>query len=134
MLARVNRVVAVVACVPLLLSSLPAQEAQAAARPGGLTWGPCAAPGESGGALGSVLKRIGMPRRQRQEPVGSEVECATVRVPLDYAEPYGQQISLAINRIKGTVSPDAGHLGVLLVNPGGPGASGLGLAKYVASS
>jgi pimeloyl-ACP methyl ester carboxylesterase len=62
------------------------------------------------------------------------VECATVRVPLDPLEPLGQQISLALNRVRGSASRDANHLGVLLVNPGGPGASGLGMARYVAAT
>nr|BFE87522.1 hypothetical protein GCM10020093_101230 [Planobispora longispora] len=58
-------------------------------------------------------------------PSDRVVECATLRVPLDYREPY-QTISIALNRIKGTASRDRDHLGALLVNPGGrapPGCS-----------
>ncbi|GAA1019013.1 peptidase [Acrocarpospora pleiomorpha] len=63
----------------------------------------------------------------------SRAECGSVRVPLDPAEPYGQQITIAVNRIKGSAPRDGNHLGVLLVNPGGPGASGTALAAYVAT-
>ncbi|MDH2425244.1 alpha/beta hydrolase [Sphaerisporangium sp. TRM90804] len=66
---------------------------------------------------------------------GAAVECATVKVPLDHSRPGGPTISLALNRIKGSASHDhAGGLGVLLVNPGGPGASGVQLARYVAAA
>jgi pimeloyl-ACP methyl ester carboxylesterase len=50
-------------------------------------------------------------------------ECATVSVPLDYRRPGGQQISLAVSRIR-TARPDI-RRGVLLLIPGGPGNPGL---------
>lgn len=49
--------------------------------------------------------------------------CASVRVPLDYGDPDGRTLSVAISRVPAT-DPDRRH-GVLLANPGGPGASGL---------
>jgi pimeloyl-ACP methyl ester carboxylesterase len=49
--------------------------------------------------------------------------CTTVTVPLDYAEPSGRTIEIAISRIKATGEH---RRGVLLGNPGGPGGSGLG--------
>ncbi|GAB7046224.1 alpha/beta hydrolase [Catenuloplanes indicus] len=53
------------------------------------------------------------------------VQCATVPVPLDYADPDGEQIEIMISRV---ASPNpAKRRGVLLTNPGGPGGSGLGL-------
>lgn len=54
------------------------------------------------------------------------VQCATLRVPLDYAHPKGRQISLALERFRATTRR---RVGSLLVNPGGPGASGLELAE-----
>jgi pimeloyl-ACP methyl ester carboxylesterase len=57
--------------------------------------------------------------------VGERAECATLQVPLDYAHPSGETISLAVSRIPAT-SPDP-HLGSLVVNPGGPGGPGLDL-------
>ncbi len=53
--------------------------------------------------------------------------CSMLDVPLDYANPGGTQIQIALSRIKHT-TPDAKYQGVMLVNPGGPGGSGLGLA------
>ncbi|MBQ0924833.1 alpha/beta hydrolase [Saccharopolyspora endophytica] len=54
-------------------------------------------------------------------------ECGKVSVPLDYADPAGEQIKLAVSRIKHTV-PEDQYQGVMLVNPGGPGGSGLNLS------
>ncbi|WAU78912.1 alpha/beta hydrolase [Streptomyces sp. Qhu-G9] len=48
-------------------------------------------------------------------------ECATVKAPLDYAEPAKGDIRLAVARKKAT-GPGK-RLGSLLVNPGGPGGS-----------
>lgn len=48
-------------------------------------------------------------------------QCATVTVPLDYADPAKGTIGIAIDR-----HPATGHkIGSLLVNPGGPGESGV---------
>jgi len=52
--------------------------------------------------------------------------CATVSVPLDYAHPGGEHIDIQIMRIHDT--DNTGGIGSLLVNPGGPGASGIDLA------
>ncbi|WP_245839006.1 alpha/beta hydrolase [Nocardia donostiensis] len=51
------------------------------------------------------------------------VECADVVVPLDYQEPDGRTITVAISRAKAT--DPARRRGILLSNPGGPGAGGL---------
>ncbi len=54
---------------------------------------------------------------------GERIECATVAVPLDWSRPYGTRISLAVARHRAT---DPAHrIGSLLVNPGGPGDSGV---------
>ncbi|MEU7739912.1 alpha/beta hydrolase [Nonomuraea sp. NPDC049158] len=50
-------------------------------------------------------------------------ECATIKVPMDYAKPKGATIDLAIGRLK-ALDP-AKRQGVLFVHPGGPGGSGL---------
>lgn len=55
-----------------------------------------------------------------------EFECATLMVPLDYAEPDGTTIDLALLRSLAT-SDD--RIGSLLINPGGPGASGVAHAR-----
>jgi len=58
-------------------------------------------------------------------------ECTTLSVPVDYAKPGGRRISLALDMIPAT-APRSQQQGVLLVNPGGPGGSGLSLAAEVA--
>jgi pimeloyl-ACP methyl ester carboxylesterase len=52
--------------------------------------------------------------------------CATISVPLDYRQPQGKTISLQLLRIHD--SDNHAHTGSLLVNPGGPGGSGVELA------
>ncbi len=58
-------------------------------------------------------------------------DCTTLNVPLNYADPGGRQISLALDMIPAT-APISQQQGILLVNPGGPGHSGLSLAAGVA--
>src|SRR5580704_14285372 len=61
------------------------------------------------------------------------MQCARLRVPLDYRHPDGRKITLALSEMPAT-APAGQRQGVLLVNPGGPGASGLSLAASVASA
>ena len=59
------------------------------------------------------------------------LQCGSITVPLDRAHPTGAQVRLALTRRPHTGST---YRGVLLVNPGGPGGSGLSLpalADYV---
>ena len=58
-------------------------------------------------------------------------DCAMLSVPVDYAKPGGRHISLALDMIPAT-APKSQRQGILLVNPGGPGGSGLSLAAEVA--
>ncbi|WP_109028475.1 alpha/beta hydrolase [Streptomyces rubrogriseus] len=59
------------------------------------------------------------------------LQCASLEVPLDHARPRGRRITLALSRVPHTAGT---YQGPLLVNPGGPGGSGLTLAGFVASS
>ena len=52
-------------------------------------------------------------------------QCGFLTVPLDYAKPRGAKIQLAVSRIQHTTKR---YQGVMLVNPGGPGGSGLVLS------
>lgn len=52
-----------------------------------------------------------------------QLECAKVPVPLDYAEPGGEKIEIMVSRLAST--DPAQRRGILLLNPGGPGGSGL---------
>jgi pimeloyl-ACP methyl ester carboxylesterase len=59
------------------------------------------------------------------------LQCASLKVPLDHTRPHGRQITLALSRVPHTART---YQGPLLVNPGGPGGSGLTLAGFVASA
>ncbi|MGI5216704.1 alpha/beta hydrolase [Nocardia sp. CA-290969] len=58
-----------------------------------------------------------------------QLQCATVPVPLDYSDPGGTQIDIMISRLASR-KPEK-RRGVLLLNPGGPGGTGLGLSKLL---
>ncbi|GAA4311360.1 alpha/beta hydrolase [Streptomyces venetus] len=68
------------------------------------------------------------------DTTGKELEqagarCADVTVPLDYSDPGGRTITVAISRIRAT---DTAHrVGPLLLNGGGPGGPSLGDAPWV---
>lgn len=54
-------------------------------------------------------------------------QCGTLKVPVDYADPKGKQLELGL--VKLPARKKSGNRGPLLVNPGGPGASGIELAE-----
>jgi len=59
-------------------------------------------------------------------PDNPEGECGTLSVPLDWGKPRGRRIDLAVARHPAT--DPARRLGVLMVDPGGPGGSAAELA------
>ncbi|MFC9692563.1 alpha/beta hydrolase [Kribbella sp. NPDC056951] len=93
------------AAIGVVVVSLAAQlTAPAVAAPTKLKWSEC--PPDAGAPRGTY--------------------CATLKVPLDYAKPNGRQITLMVSAV-GSLS--AKHY--MLVNPGGPGASGIGVEHQV---
>ena len=67
------------------------------------------------------------------KPCHTQLQCATFRVPLDYAHPTGARITITAARALAT-GPSRG---ALVVNPGGPGGSGIEYIadpKYAASA
>jgi pimeloyl-ACP methyl ester carboxylesterase len=61
-------------------------------------------------------------------PCHDEFECATLTVPLDYSEPAAGTIDLAVTRHRAT---DPAHrVASLIVNPGGPGGSGIAMVQH----
>ena len=58
------------------------------------------------------------------------LQCATVPVPLDYSEPEGERIEIMVSRLT-SKKPDK-RRGVLMLNPGGPGGSGLSFVDDLA--
>ncbi|MFE6872153.1 alpha/beta hydrolase [Kitasatospora sp. NPDC057692] len=57
----------------------------------------------------------------------SAVQCTTLKVPLDYASPGAETIDVGVARIPGAKPGE--RTGSLLVNPGGPGGSGVGMVQ-----
>ena len=120
---------AVTACSAAATSSGPAAGStqQTGATPAGST--PQAA-GSGGGiipaqstlhwhACSGQLAKYGVP------------DCTMLSVPVNYADPGGRHISLALDMIPAT-APKSQQQGIMLVNPGGPGGDGLPLATEVA--
>jgi pimeloyl-ACP methyl ester carboxylesterase len=60
------------------------------------------------------------------------LECASLQVPLNYADPGGRKITIALSMAPAT-APPAERQGVMLVNPGGPGEPGRSFAGFIAS-
>ena len=73
----------------------------------------------------------GLSRYVRQQlewkPCGHGFWCSTMLVPLDYADPDGTAITLALAK---RPAPGDNKLGSLIINPGGPGGSGVGYVGY----
>ncbi|MGW7468096.1 alpha/beta hydrolase [Streptomyces xantholiticus] len=82
-----------------------------------LDWTGCEAPVE---ALGSDAEKPGKPW-----------QCATLKAPLDYADPDGETIGIALIRAKAG-QPDR-RIGSLLFNFGGPGGSGVATLPHAAA-
>lgn len=80
-----------------------------------VAWRPCAAPtaAQGGGTA-----------------PGARWECAVVKAPLDYAEPEGETLGLALIRGKAV---QRGGSAALLFNVGGPGTSGVAALPRLAS-
>ena len=54
-----------------------------------------------------------------------------LKVPLNYSDPTGASAAIAMTRIPASVSPEsADYRGPLLMNPGGPGSSGVDLVRF----
>jgi pimeloyl-ACP methyl ester carboxylesterase len=73
----------------------------------------------------------GLARYARQhlewQPCGHGFWCSTMLVPLDYADPDGTAITLAVAK---RPAANSKKLGSLIINPGGPGGSGVGYVGY----
>ena len=103
--SRLGVLILLALVAPAALAVSSALAASAASAPSAATvavprlvWHRCASPGQQG------------------------FQCATARVPLDYSNPRGRTIRLAV--IRHRASDRAHRIGTLFFNPGGPGASG----------
>ncbi|CAL9456879.1 Carboxylesterase A [Streptomyces sp. enrichment culture] len=108
------------AATVVLLSSLLAGCGDSAADGNGdvtrqkLSWRDCPAPSQAqgGGAAPSPL------------PDGGTWQCATMRAPLDWDDPDGDTIGIALIRARASGAADR-RIGSLIFNFGGPGGSGV---------
>ena len=66
------------------------------------------------------------------QPCRQSMQCAHLTVPLDYAHPDGQTIKLAVLKVPAT--DPSRRVGALVVNPGGPGVSGVDYAASATTS
>ncbi len=67
---------------------------------------------------------------QGQAPTKIKYDCATIKVPQDWAHPdAGKQFDIALIRVRS--ADQHNRIGSMLVNPGGPGGSGVELATYL---
>jgi pimeloyl-ACP methyl ester carboxylesterase len=117
---------AVLAAVAVAISGCSGGSPQAASQPSAGT-SPAAATSPAG-----QRPAAGTPRLHWHQCAGlaGQLRCASLRVPVDYRHPGGRKITLALSEVPATAP--SGRLGALLVNPGGPGGSGLSLAAGVA--
>jgi pimeloyl-ACP methyl ester carboxylesterase len=83
-----------------------------------------AAGAESAGSAGAVGAPIDW---AECNPPGEDLQCARIAVPLDWDDPDGRTISLALIRLFAS-KPDQ-RIGTLFINPGGPGDTGVGLLQ-----
>jgi pimeloyl-ACP methyl ester carboxylesterase len=81
------------------------------------------AAGEAGGAGAAGAAGAGGVASIEWTPCSS-YDCATLVVPADHAAPGGTTFSIKLKRAKAKVPAD--RIGVILTNPGGPGAEALG--------
>jgi pimeloyl-ACP methyl ester carboxylesterase len=81
-----------------------------------LTWGDCAGYARSADDSGTLT--------------APDARCTRLTVPLAYANPGGPTITLGILRV--AAKDPARRIGSLVINPGGPGASGLSSAVRLA--
>jgi pimeloyl-ACP methyl ester carboxylesterase len=58
------------------------------------------------------------------------LQCAMLEVPLDYSHPNGTKIKIKVDRLPAT-APESKRQGPILLNPGGPGDSGLWMPAYI---
>ncbi len=113
------------------LAFLPAAAVACALAIGGCTSGGPVGPAPSSAAATAGPAQPSTLHWHSCSVQGAPMRCASLRVPLDYRHPAGRKIVLALSEVPATAPRDR-QQGDLLVNPGGPGGSGLALAAIVA--
>ncbi len=89
----------------------------------------------SGSASGSATAAPGLQRFYGQKlawtSCGGSFQCTKLTVPLDYSDPTGDTIAIAVLRLR-SANADS-RIGSLILNPGGPGGSGVDFARAARS-
>jgi pimeloyl-ACP methyl ester carboxylesterase len=67
-------------------------------------------------------------------PDNVRYHCANLTVPKDWAEPDGETLDIALLRARYQRLRPGQHVGSLVINPGGPGGSGIDTAVYLSLS
>ncbi|MEV4172317.1 alpha/beta fold hydrolase [Nonomuraea sp. NPDC049709] len=101
-----------------LIAGAVALGALAVPEPPAIAWRDCPAYSDD------VLRWSGLAEKDFPEfrRLFGRTECGTLKVPQNYADPGGKQITIALTRLKATDRKR--RVGSLAVNPGGPGGSG----------
>ena len=81
------------------------------------------------GPPGSGIERF-YDQQVTWDSCGGGDECADIWVPLDYADPDGQAITVKAKR--DPADDQSARRGSLFINPGGPGGSGIDYLSYIA--
>ncbi|MBE1564199.1 alpha/beta hydrolase [Nonomuraea africana] len=68
-------------------------------------------------------------QRPAWDDCGDGFECAKLRVPLDYRHPRGEELAISVIRLPAT----GDRLGSIVINPGGPGGSGIDYGRAARS-
>jgi len=79
-----------------------------------VVWGPCRVAGGGGDSL----------------PIPAGAQCGKIAVPVNYDEPDGADATLALIRFRAT----GDKIGSLIINPGGPGESGIEAAASLVTN
>ncbi|HEY9438945.1 MAG TPA: alpha/beta hydrolase [Streptomyces sp.] len=140
---RAGRAVALAGAVLLVTGMAAGCDGTASPEPSARATGPGASPSATGsGEPGPPVlpaaitsqkldwKRCGAP--DGGTAPGSAWRCATLKVPLDYADPDGATIGIALIRKAARGSGE--RLGSMLFNFGGPGGSGVGILPRAADA
>lgn len=94
----------------------------------------CSGPSEDDQALPAPPQQLARFYSQQldwqQCPNQQRVLCSTVEVPLDYAQPQGQTLRVAVSRLP--AGDSRRRLGSLVLNPGGPGAGAVDMLPTLA--
>ena len=114
--------------------------------PGSPTTSPGSSAGSSGDSTGSPGGSIGAPKgnvpkglekfyKQKLAWVpckdDAKMQCANVKVPLDYKKPGGRAITVAMAKLP---AKSGKPIGSLFINPGGPGSSGIAMVDVARQS